>query len=51
MKIGDLIKWHRCIGIIIDKHKFVDRVKIQWIDGAIPSWREASDLEVINENR
>jgi hypothetical protein len=51
MKIGDLVKWFGCIGIVIDKHKFSDHFKIQWADGAEPSWRRADVLEVVNESR
>ena len=50
MKIGDLVMWGKWLGIIIDKHKFAPRVKILWADGAEPSWRRASDVEVVNES-
>ena len=51
MKTGDLVTWAGWLGIIIDMRKFAPRVKILWADGAEPSWRRASDVEVVNEDR
>ena len=55
MRIGDLVRWYRKdkhtdnIGIVIQKAKQSDRVRIRWLKDQSVGWYSDSYLEVLCE--
>ena len=51
MKVGDIVKWWGCLGIVVEFRHNYPEVQIHWIRKNTQSYVGVKYLEVIDESR